>query len=599
MIKNKKETYSNPVSFSDGKKHTNPDPFILRWCGKYYCYATDEFGVKVSISSDLVNWDAKGYVIKEECRHHYWAPSVLYKNGVFYMYYSNIPIEEPDCHHQQLKLAKSDNPEGPFVWEKTFFDKFSIDSHPVQWNGELYMLYSVNDWYGTEEQVAGTCILLDKMKSPEELEGQPKLVVVPSLKQEIYAANRFDDGRDWYTIEGACHVVHGNKCWMLYSANAYENVDYFVGTAVAENKECFYDMEWKKYPDENTWVPLLKKNDKVEGTGHNTVTKAPNLVDDWIVYHGRDAEDELVFGTEQRVMRIDPLYYNGSHMFCFGPTAGECEAPEKPQVMVCNRGIEMPLFLAGNQDYGKMEFWISAEKNHTGVRYGIYLEYVDEKNYLELQFYSGRSKVLIYRMHEGIRRLFTEAVLPSEFEYSVPHCFLVEKAFHEYNIYLDENKIIGFTDPYTYPESKIGIVPYFSKIRLHSFIMTKHVMLTGIGLQDLGRFYQLGVAELKENGLLVLKEQEIQNQCQDENYTEEILFETVLSDNYLAIMKNEEKVKCIEDAAGQFSLWHRVKHKEETFILHGEAFEMQLNRESCTKLCLSGLGILHYSYTKN
>ena len=32
-------TYCNPVPFSDGKIHTNPDPFILRWCGLYYCYA--------------------------------------------------------------------------------------------------------------------------------------------------------------------------------------------------------------------------------------------------------------------------------------------------------------------------------------------------------------------------------------------------------------------------------------------------------------------------------------------------------------------------------------------------------------------------------
>ena len=42
-------TYCNPVPFSDGKIHTNPDPFVLRWCGRYYCYASDEHGAKVSV----------------------------------------------------------------------------------------------------------------------------------------------------------------------------------------------------------------------------------------------------------------------------------------------------------------------------------------------------------------------------------------------------------------------------------------------------------------------------------------------------------------------------------------------------------------------
>ena len=46
-------TYCNPVPFSDGKIHTNPDPFVLRWCGRYYCYSSDEHGAKVSVSEDL------------------------------------------------------------------------------------------------------------------------------------------------------------------------------------------------------------------------------------------------------------------------------------------------------------------------------------------------------------------------------------------------------------------------------------------------------------------------------------------------------------------------------------------------------------------
>lgn len=62
----KRELFCNPVPFSDGARHTNPDPFILRWCGRYYCYATDEWGVKVSTSMDLVHWEDRGYALREE-----------------------------------------------------------------------------------------------------------------------------------------------------------------------------------------------------------------------------------------------------------------------------------------------------------------------------------------------------------------------------------------------------------------------------------------------------------------------------------------------------------------------------------------------------
>lgn len=79
----------------------------MRWCGIYYCYATDSDGVKVSISEDLVHWEYKGYAIKEPDKRDYWAPSVFYWNGVFYMYYSNLDREEEDGHKQWLKLAES------------------------------------------------------------------------------------------------------------------------------------------------------------------------------------------------------------------------------------------------------------------------------------------------------------------------------------------------------------------------------------------------------------------------------------------------------------------------------------------------------------
>ena len=54
-----KTDYLNPI-------HRGADPFILLYDNNYYLYATNAAdGFKVSASSDLVNWEDKGYCLKK------------------------------------------------------------------------------------------------------------------------------------------------------------------------------------------------------------------------------------------------------------------------------------------------------------------------------------------------------------------------------------------------------------------------------------------------------------------------------------------------------------------------------------------------------
>lgn len=496
-----REKFCNPVPFSDGRRHTNPDPFVMRWCGRYYCYATDEAGVKVSVSEDLVHWERRGYAIGEKEYHHYWAPSVIYINGIFYMYYSNIPIGEEDCHEQHLKLAVSEDPLGPFVCRKTFFEKFSIDSHPVMRGGELYMFYCVNDWIGLEEKAAGTCIVMDKMRTPEEFAGNPRPVVLPSLPQEIYAENRFGDGRDWYTIEGACPVFHGDKCWMLYSANAFENIYYFVGTAVAKIKRNLLDMEWKKYPDAHTWKPLLKKNDVVEGTGHNTVAKAPNLFEDWVVYHGRDIGEGLLRGTEQRDMRIDPLLYFGDRMFCPGPSFEERDVPGKG--FFAGREIQAgeKVFFAEAKDFYRMEIWCSAGLSHAGARYLLYPFYRDAKNYIALEMHSGIRKMSVIRRRGGIAVRLGSMDLPAGYRFDVPHLISLERKRERFRAILDEDLSMEFEADEGSAAGEIGIGGCFTPVSVQSVSVAEGAELFGEELIFLTEFYDCSAAEIRDGAL--------------------------------------------------------------------------------------------------
>ena len=73
------------------------DPVVACCDGTWYLFATG-FGVDILSSQDLVNWDYAGRVFEEApkwavesvpgYRGHTWAPDILFRDGVYYLYYS-------------------------------------------------------------------------------------------------------------------------------------------------------------------------------------------------------------------------------------------------------------------------------------------------------------------------------------------------------------------------------------------------------------------------------------------------------------------------------------------------------------------------------
>ena len=593
--------YTNPVPFTDGKRHTNPDPYILRFCGRYYCYATDEVGVKVSVSDNLTEWRHLGLALQEAEHKNYWAPAVLYENGIFYMYYSNVNINEleaEDGHRIYLKLATANRPEGPFAYQKTFFEKFSIDAHPHWWNGKLHLFYSVNDWVGTDEMKAGTCILQDELVDLEKLAGNPVPVVVPELPQEIFQKNRFGDGRDWYTIEGACTLVHGAYTWLMYSANAYTNVDYYVGYCLAENKEKFSEMEFNRIPDENSFNPLVIRNELYEGTGHNTVTKAPNLVDDWIVYHSRLADEPLIPEVEQREMHINRLYYNGKDLMCPGLHHRTNIAPQQPGQQLRDMELEKTVFFSDRISYYyQTEFWISGRKHHTGIRYGIYLDYYNEDNYLELQFHSGQRLLTVVGCKEGLKQELIVKSLNQSFDYTVPHCCRIRRRGVNYQIQLDDYYLFDCEFQSLFPPNKIGLVPYFSAIMLHSFIYTETVELIGKDLAELHEFYEISKGHLNKKGIAG-DQWQLNELYRGGNYQEEFLFKPLSHHNAFRFVSGEQLLVEVENVKELYTITHWYEGTLHHFIANGEQIDFTESVSGNILLTLWNTQLMEYRYTK-
>ena len=288
------------------------DPFMFEHNGMYYVYATLGQGVQLYRSDALDGeWEYLGLCFSVEGMENYWAPSVIEIDGKIYMYVSTTPANCEDAHQQAMKVAVADKPEGPFQFIKQILPPFSIDSHVIRYNGDLYIFYSSND---EEADRPGTYVCVDKMLSPTQVEGNPKIIIRPTMDEEIFMRDRFKPGVHWHTIEGAFYFRQGDTHYITYSGSCYGQPTYFVGYSVAHG-DCddLRDLQWHKYPDDNTYYPLLRQNEFVEGTGHNSVIDIDGQL--WIVYHGRDRGLEKITEYDSRTMRADKLHVDADKLW--------------------------------------------------------------------------------------------------------------------------------------------------------------------------------------------------------------------------------------------------------------------------------------------
>ncbi len=281
------------------KQYSEADPYVIKGKDGYYMYATDKEGAKVFYSENFFDWEYLGICYSKKGEKEYWAPCAIEIDGTYYLYVSSMPENEDDCHLQKIQVAKSNSPRGPFEFITFLTPPFSIDPHVVRSGKDLFMFYSTNDYDAVR---AGTLIVVDKMVSPTEMVGQPKVMVRATLDEEIFMKDRFKMGQHWHTLEGAFYLRKGDYHYLMYSGNCYQNEKYYIGYAYAYSKEDdLTKLKFQKYPDENTYYPLICKNEFEEGTGHHSVLEVNGKL--YVIYHGRDYGPNQREG-DQRTARI-------------------------------------------------------------------------------------------------------------------------------------------------------------------------------------------------------------------------------------------------------------------------------------------------------
>lgn len=298
----------NYMKIVDIKGTCQADPYVIYFNNKFYMYCTGVEGVQCYSSQHIdKGWQYVGIVLTQQGCKEYWAPCVFEQDGTFYMYYSSMPTNCDDVHQQQIKVATSSSPMGPFAFVKELLPPFSIDPHVVKNDSGLYMFYSVNDY---NAQRAGTYIVCDKMVDFFEMQNQPKAMVVPTLDEEIFQKDRFVQGQHWHTIEGAFYFFKDGYHYCMYSGNCYEKPTYHIGYAVSNQPfDNLNQLDFDKHV-QLPFEPLIATNDTETSTGHNSMIVADDVM--YVVYHGRDLSDGTC--NQPRTARICKLFVNNGKL---------------------------------------------------------------------------------------------------------------------------------------------------------------------------------------------------------------------------------------------------------------------------------------------
>jgi arabinan endo-1,5-alpha-L-arabinosidase len=315
-------TYTNPVW-----PGYLADPCVVRLRGAYYAYGTGgpERGGRqpdgrifpILRSDDLAHWEwAAGALLPldDPGRPAYWAPEVAECDGTIYLYYS---AGGPAGEGHQVRVATSDQPEGPFVDAGRALlpdEPFSIDPHPFTdgLDGQRYLFFAKDFFDGR----AGTGIAVvpldrDMMTALDA----PTTVVRASAEWQVFQYHRHWYGKvwdAWHTVEGPYVVQRSGRCYCFYSGGCWETPAYGVSYAVAESVLGPYAE------DAAAGGPrVLRAGDgDAVGPGHASVMRGPGGDIDYMAYHAWDPQ------RTARRMCLDRLVWAPEGPVCRGPSPG-------------------------------------------------------------------------------------------------------------------------------------------------------------------------------------------------------------------------------------------------------------------------------------
>lgn len=314
-------TKAPAASAADANTFTNPiypngaDPWLEYFDGNYYLTTTTWTSQLVMRKSPTLAGLASATPI------HIWSESELErccnfwafefhrlkteKGYRWYVMYTSGIAENYDRQHLSVIESQGDDPLGPYTYKGSPMpDTWNIDGNYLEYNGQLYLLWS--EWVKDEQS-----IFVAKMVNPWTIAGEKVLISKPDYEWEKSGMK---------VNEGPEVLKRNGRTFMIYSASFCNTPDYKLGL-IELTGDPLKPESWKKSPE-----PVFSKANGVYGPGHNGFFKSPDGTEDWLIYHGNASEKEGCSST--RSLRAQKFTWNADDT----PNFGEPVAAGKPVI---------------------------------------------------------------------------------------------------------------------------------------------------------------------------------------------------------------------------------------------------------------------------
>ncbi len=205
------------------------DPEARTYKGKHYIYVTKSLPFKEQLNLDCVVLDGKGTpeIVRDildmsdfpRVTHAVWAPTVVEKNGKYYMVFSSNNIQK-DGEPGGLEIAVSDTPEGPYraILPTPLVDRFIFGAQPIDAHffkdddGKIYLYFG--GW--------GHCVLAQ-------------------MNPRMNGFTPFSDGKIFLEltpegyVEGPCMLKRKGTYHFMFSTGRWTDGSYGVCSCAADS----------------------------------------------------------------------------------------------------------------------------------------------------------------------------------------------------------------------------------------------------------------------------------------------------------------------------------------------------------------------------
>ncbi len=333
--------YANPVY-----EPVFADPCVIAYEGKYYAYATEDYGewkpsddplenvsdkkiVPILESEDLVHWYFKKAAFTDLKKPTWgtiganlWAPDVVRIGDTFVMYYALSVWGDPD---PGIGVATASHPLGPWTDHGKLFTSLeigvnnSIDPCVFQGDdGKVYMIWgSFRGLYGVELTADGLALKdgLDAAKNAKTR--------VAGLDTSI----AFNIG----TYE-APYVIKKDGYYYLFvsSGSCCDGLRSTYHVRVARSKNPlgpYVGSDGRDMLDTGRGDIVVQGGNAFVGVGHNAVLQDANG-DYYLLYHGFDTSKDGMYGnSNRRNLLLDKLEWKNGFPYVEGLTPTKEEQP--------------------------------------------------------------------------------------------------------------------------------------------------------------------------------------------------------------------------------------------------------------------------------